>query len=604
MFLSLSYNIRSLIYEYLVFSELKSLIFLNKKIHAEILVFLHEQHLGIKQTDLFRLNKSDLFLFFKRFSNISHLQINCRKIDIIYLIPALPKKLKTLKLIDVSIETLYHEDFWNSLSLVCLDLQALSLVVLYEEKERDKNESGNHRKIKNFIKTHQSLKKLSLKFNKDDELAVYYYSIHYCDAILSAVSQIPNAIEILIFINMKQPHCFMGYDMEKYKCNNVKELKIKNQYSFPHPSFLMIGCDYNTLNSLYQLFPNLENLYIQDYFQPKSSNLNAGFQNFTTMYLNKQVSIKDEEEKKDKEKIKPITLKNFNLNCYSNLVEIDELLMINLISNCNDLRSFGSASNKFMSNGVIQELLMKNLNLSQINFDYTNIDDLACHIISNSTIVKNLTKISLQSCKRITQEGFSNLLSGCKSLKYLNVKGNRNFKNKTIDFLLQSGEIEELLLHENRINNNSIYKILKRFQKSLTVLEISKYEGYEKLTNSVFKEICEEKIKLSRLKVLDMAFNHIIDGTTIQNICYLFPNLESFNVKCCGHFNIECFNIIKESNWKYTLEKLNIKYCHLFPDQIEEILEKLKNFQILLHIIVGKDLAIQTILNNNRILCC
>jgi len=572
--LSLSFNIREIIYGFLIFPEIKSLLFLNWKLFQEVLIYLREKHLKIKQNDIFRFDRSTLFTFFQKFPNITQLQLNCQRIDVLYIIPALSKNLKSLKLVDVNLSDLTTNLFWELLSNGCNALEFFSISEGYNDYHfnniRDK-QYDNIVNLKDFFNCHQALKKFSLKFNKHHEKTSFSLtSANFFESALQALAIVQNNVEILIFHNIRIPASFLpvGNLFSKMTCPKVKELKVKSQISFKEPH---LGINRESLGFLYEVFPNLEKIHFFDCFPP-NLNLNNAFQNLTSSCLNNQT------------KSPPTTIKRFYLNCYGSPIEIDEILMMNLLSNCSDLISFGCASNKSMSNGIVQELVFRNPNLLELNFDYTNFDDLACSILASSNIMNNLTKISLQFCKRITHEGFATLLEGCKSLKSFNVKGNKNFKNKTVDFLLQSGEIEELYLHENRIKNSSLQKIAKRFQKTLKIIEISKLEGYEKFTNSVFKELFDEKFKLSRVKHLDMAFNHIIDFSSLKVLCFVFPNLEVFNVKCCGHFNLECFDHIVNSNWMFTLEKLNIKYCNLFPDQIETIIKKLNHFKRLVYI--------------------
>ena len=571
----LSFNIRHIIYDFLTFDESKRLLLLNRTLFKEIMVHLRGRQLNIKQSDVFPLEKSSLFSFFRNFPNILHLQLNCYRIDVFYIFPSLPKHLKSLKLVDVNMAHLTKDLFWELLASACNHLEFFSISERYSDCRCEGLLPTEGIIIKNFFNANPSLKKIALKFNRHRGLFFQGSSL-LLEAILQVLSNIENIVEELVIQNIPIPPSYLTIrsTFPKICCPKIRHLKVKNQVFQEAKQF---GINNETLSVVFDVFPNLEKINFLDGSQ-QNFNLNLAFQCLTTAYLN------------NLNKTPKITMKLFHLDCYSSPFEIDEILMMNLLSNCSDLTNFGCASNKLMSNGIFQELIFRNPNLLQINFDFTNFDDLGCTILASSDVLKNLTKISLQFCKRITQEGFSTLLEGCKCLKSLNVKGNKNFKNKVVEFLLQSGELEAIYFHENRIKNSSLNKILKRFQKTLKILEISKLEGYEKITNFVFKELIDDNIKLSRLKNLDVAFNHIIDFNSLKDICIVFPNLERFNVKCCGHFNLECFDRIQNSNWRFTLEKLNIKYCHLFPHQIQEITEKLKNFQKLVHINVDDEM--------------
>lgn len=580
----LSFNLRQVIFSYLSFSEIRTLFFLNKKLSLEISIYLNDNLLSIKQTDIFRLNKFDLSIFLKKFKNITQIQLNCLKIDLFYVMPSLPKKLKSLKFIDIKVEDLYNENFWEILSVNSFNLEYIGLTI-QNNCLKEQNFIENNNNFFKFIESHPNLKKIAFKFPRNFSMMSFYFF----DIILETLVKVPNKINYLVFHNIRTSKYFS--EQNKIVCPNIREIKIRNE----NPD-CEIGVNFQTLKYFSGIFPKLESFHILDYCTTGSlTNNSSGFHIFASNYMRKQIISLEEKNKE----IIP-TLKNFNLNCYGLNIEIDELSMMNFLSNCNDLRSFGCSSNKFLSSSIIQELVMRNMNLIQLNVDYTNFDDLSCQIVANSPIIKNLKKLSLQFCKRITFEGFACLLGNCKSLKSLNVKGNKNFKNKLVDYLLESGEIEELFLHQNRIKNDNVHKIVKKFRGSLKILEISKLEFYEKFTNAIFKELSDENYQLSKVKILDISFNHIIDDKCMFSICKVFCNLESFNVKCCGHFNMICFDHMKASNWKYTLEKLNIKYCYFFRDQIETILNILHNFQKLLFIYIEETLLNKTTMLDKR----
>lgn len=573
----LSFNIREVIFSFLSFSDIKSLIFLNRKICIEAMMYLKNQSLSIKQNEIYFLEKNHLINFLNRLPNITRLQINCSRVDIIAVVSSFPKKLKALKLIDISIRDAYNPVFWEDLAEVCSNLETFTLIVS-EDLSLFWTSNRKPDPTLLFSKNH-NLRKVALKYNKNDAIGIHAMVPDFMTIFYEAVARSSKA-EILVL------H-YIVYEAFRFNvaCPNIKEIRIKY---LPEIKFM----NYAIFRDLYDLYPNVESVYLYYYGRNKEStsyldSINSGFDLLVENFLKSRKSQNFSDEKKSS----VAEFKNFNLHFYGFTTDINQLTMINFISNNTKLRSFSSPSNKQLSTSIIQELLMRNPNLTQLNFDYTNFDDLSCQVLADSSVVKNLTKLSLQFCKRISHEGFALILENCASLKSLNVKGNKNFKNKTVEYLLNCGEIEELLLHENRIKNASFHLILKRFRKSLKILEISKLEGYEKFTNHIFKELYEEKFRISRLKVLDVAFNHIIDSSSIKYICEIFPNIERFNVKCCGHFNLDCFDIIKKTNWKNTLENLNMKYCHLFQDQIDEICAKLYDFKKLLHIFIEEDLC-------------
>lgn len=190
----------------------------------------------------------------------------------------------------------------------------------------------------------------------------------------------------------------------------------------------------------------------------------------------------------------------------------------------------------------------------------------------------------MKHCTLISHDGFKIILKNCSSLIALDVRGNCNFKNKTVDILLECKKIEELYFSENHIKSKSFKKILQTFQKSLKILKFCRFKNYNKFTYTVLKDLMSEKMKIFGMKVLNLSFNGTIDKISMKAICEVFPNLEYFKGRDFGFLNFQIKNPFLKSNWKFTLKKLDFDYD--FEDS-KFVYDRLKKFKNLLHLFIS-----------------
>lgn len=552
----LSFNLRQTIFSFLAFWDLKSLIFLNKKIFIEIMIILKDRSLIIKQKDIFRLNKNQIHRFLKTFQNIISFDFNCHLTSLFFVISALPRKLKYLKFSNIDFKDLYNSKFWEELSEQCLNLETISFKNCdeYHGYFSRREETPN---FKLFLKTHPKLKTVCLKFNKNMNIGMLFTSIDLSKSLIYSLSFCKNSVETLVFQNTIFPIA------PEYECARIKSFILRNCFIF---SMINFGFCFNwNFFSLCKLFPNLESICIIDYLKQN----------------NKKVEIYDVDEffRKNNQEDLILKLRHFVFSSYGVSTKISVNNLMDFFHEKN-LVTFSNAGNRSLSISFITELMKSSPNLIDLNFDYTIFDDNACQTLSSSLIVKNLRKLSFEGCSNISHEGFKTVLENCSCLISLNVKRNENFRNQTIDSLLICGDLEEIYLSKNNLDDNSICKILKRFKGTLKNLEISQME---KCTKFLFKKLNKDKFKCLFTKHLNISKNQIIDSENVGLIGEIFPNLEKLNLKSCRNINLDCLDLLIKTNLKSTLEKMNLRNCCFFGSEEDKIFEKLKKIKKLVY---------------------
>lgn len=541
---SLSFNLRGVIISFLSFSEIKQILFVNKQLYVECLLYLKNEPFKIKQYQIFRFDKHVLFNFLKRLSNIQSLQLNCSIIDLLYIMPIFPRKLKFLKLHEIPIQQLYDQNFWEGLSEFCRELEKIVIIVAMNENPDFSPQPGLFSSFKNFIK----LKKISIKVKEgisDTRISTYF--MRY---LFEALAKNDNQIEVLLFQNIDIYTPLKSCITKLKEIRYLKTRKPKQGFNFFYQNYLS-SC------------PNLETLFVNvSFFQNGIIDLDA--------------------YEKD------IKLKNFTFESKRRF-DFNENSLLNLVSRCSCLEKFSIAGNFIFSTKIVETLLTRNLNLTELNFDYTNFDDVSCQILASSLIIGQLKKLSLAVCYSITSKGFCIVLEKCRSLLSLNVRGNYYFNCDPVDALLQSGELEELFLSDVDLDECAFSRIVKRFHTILKLLEPPSSHS------SFFKQLFEEGIKLKKLKTLVFGNSEKFEWSCLRLICEIFPNVEHFNIGFSVTFDFESFEFIQKSGWKQSLKKLGfwwlnwpnlevIHYSNAVFTMTSRICEKLLNFKKLMYI--------------------
>lgn len=227
--------------------------------------------------------------------------------------------------------------------------------------------------------------------------------------------------------------------------------------------------------------------------------------------------------------------------------QVSDLGLMTLLSQCNQLQDLALDSFKLLTDATLAELSVSCPHIHSLSLDYTSVTGEGLQLLSSL----QLRRLSLKGCRRVREEGLTELLRSQPGLQRVNLSCTSGVTDGVVEALMNCPELERLTLNEAMVSE-SVFSTLAEMVRlqglavnycaeleslhmvqllgSLSLTRLS-LVGYSQLTEQDLLEACSGSLHTLRQLRVDNC--RAIGDSCLQELLRTCPRLRHVYMLGC-----------------------------------------------------------------------